>query len=307
MGNLLFCCKKEKEDTSAIFAPGESEKNFPIYTSTSDEYFTLVEKEFNLITSIQLLEYMNLLENFSIQKATVPFEGNYRHNFSQKDSFLNEIMHDYEFQSFIENKLFNVNEIVELYGEDIQTLALFKECFLKIYSALSLRLNTFLNNNKNKNEEIVTKLNLVALGILFCRGKNISKIKLFFDLFKNDNEIFIKSEKLDNYLITSFFIASYCLVSVRAFIDNEEKGLPKIDNKLTRILLNDKGLSQNNCENLLKYFNNKFFEEKEGLNWDEFKQKFNDDDNQENECFGWIFSTSGIRNKLEDKNILNNL
>lgn len=302
MGNLFFCCKKEPEDTSGVFAKGESEINFPIYTSSSDEYFTLVEKDFNLIVYIQLLEYMNLLETFTIQTATVPFEGNYRHDFSSKDAFLDNIMNQGEFQSFIENKLLSINEIVELYGEDIQTLALFKDCFLKIYSALNLRLKSFLGN-ANKNEEIITKLNLVAIGILFCRGKNISKIKLFFDLFKNENGVFIKSEKLNNYLISSFFIASYCLVSVRAFIDNEEKGLPKISNNLTQTLLDEKGLSQKNCEILLKFFNDKFFGEKEGLNWDEFKQKFSSDNKQENESFGWIFSTSGIRSKLEDKNI----
>ena len=302
MGNLFFCCKKEPEDTSGVFAKGESEINFPIYTSSSDEYFTLVEKDFNLIVYIQLLEYMNLLETFTIQTATVPFEGNYRHDFSSKDAFLDNVMNQGEFQSFIENKLLSINEIVELYGEDIQTLALFKDCFLKIYSALNLRLKSFLGN-ANKNEEIITKLNLVVIGILFCRGKNISKIKLFFDLFKNENGVFIKSEKLNNYLISSFFIASYCLVSVRAFIDNEEKGLPKISNNLTQILLDEKGLSQKNCEILLKFFNDKFFGEKEGLNWDEFKQKFSSDNKQENESFGWIFSTSGIRSKLEDKNI----
>ena len=302
MGNLFFCCKKEPEDTSGVFAKGESEINFPIYTSSSDEYFTLVEKDFNLIVYIQLLEYMNLLETFTIQTATVPFEGNYRHDFSSKDPFLDNIMNQGEFQSFIENKLLSINEIIELYGEDIQTLALFKDCFLKIYSALNLRLKSFLGN-ANKNEEIITKLNLVAIGILFCRGKNISKIKLFFDLFKNENGVFIKSEKLNNYLISSFFIASYCLVSVRAFIDNEEKGLPKISNNLTQTLLDEKGLSQKNCEILLKFFNDKFFGEKEGLNWDEFKQKFSSDNKQENESFGWIFSTSGIRSKLEDKNI----
>ena len=302
MGNLFFCCKKEPEDTSGVFAKGESEINFPIYTSSSDEYFTLVEKDFNLIVYIQLLEYMNLLETFTIQTATVPFEGNYRHDFSSKDAFLDNIMNQGEFQSFIENKLLSINEIVELYGEDIQTLALFKDCFLKIYSALNLRLKSFLGN-ANKNEEIITKLNLVAIGILFCRGKNISKIKLFFDLFKNENGVFIKSEKLNNYLISSFFIASYCLVSVRAFIDNEEKGLPKISNNLTQTLLDEKGLSQKNCEILLKFFNDKFFGEKEGLNWDEFKQKFSSDNARENESFGWIFSTSGIRSKLEDKNI----
>jgi hypothetical protein len=307
MGILFDCCKKEPEDTSLVFAPDEIEINIQEYISSSDQYFTLIEKNYNLMTSIQLLEYMNLLEVFSIETATIPFTGNYRHNFSSKDPFLDTIIHQDEFQSFIENKLFNITNIIQLYGEDLQTTALFKECFLKIYSALNLKLNSFYNK-PNKNEELIKKRNLVALGILFCRGKNISKIKLFFDLFKNDNNKFIKSENLDNYLMSCFFIASYCLVSVRALVDNEGKSLPRIDNRTTQMLLNEKGLAQKNSENLLKYFNNNFFgENKDELDWDEFKKKFISNENQENKSFGWILSTQGIRSKLEDKEFLNKI
>ena len=167
---------------------------------------------------------MNLLEVFNIETATIPFTGNSRHNLTSKDPFLDTIIHQDEFQSFIENKLFNITNIIELYGEDLQEMALFKECFLKIYSALNLTLYSFYNK-LNKNEELIKKINLEALGILFCRGKNISKIKLFFDLFKNDNNKFTKPENLDNYLMSCFFIASCCLVLVRALVDNEGKSL----------------------------------------------------------------------------------
>ena len=34
------------------------------------------------------------------------------------------------------------------------------------------------------------------------------------------------------------------------------------------------------------------------INWEEFKKKFTCDDSEEN-SFAWIFSTQGIRNKLE--------
>ena len=307
MGILFDCCKKEPEDNSLVFAPDEIEINIQEYISSSDQYFTLIEKNYNLMTSIQLLEYMNLLEVFNIETATILFTGNSRHNLTSKDPFLDTIIHQDEFQSFIENKLFNIANIIQLYGEDLQTMALFKECFLKIYSALNLKLNSFYNK-PNKNEELIKKRNLVALGILFCRGKNISKIKLFFDLFKNDNNKFIKSENLDNYLMSCFFIASYCLVSVRALVDNEGKSLPRIDNRTTQMLLNEKGLAQKNSENLLKYFNNNFFgENKDELDWDEFKKKFISNENQENKSFGWILSTQGIRSKLEDKEFLNKI
>lgn len=305
MGFLFSLCNKESDDNLTELIPGEQEINLPNYTSTSDTYFSLVENKYNLIKNIQLFEYMNLLENYNMETATIKFEGKYRYDFSSKDPFIDTKMSQIEFQSFIENKLLSVKELVELYGEDIPTISFFKECFMKIFSALNLRINSFYKN-ENKNEENIKKLNLIALGMLYCRGKNINKIKLFFDLFKNDNNIFIKSEKLDNYLISSFFIASYCLVSVRAFIDNEEKGLPKIDNKLMIILFNEKRLSQKYCEELLKFFNENFFGDKQELNWDEFKNKFIcNEGNDDNKSFGWIFSTAGIRNKLEDKNIIN--
>ena len=88
---------------------------------------------------------MNLLEVFNIETAAIPFTGNSRHNLTSKDPFLDTIIHQDEFQNFIENKLFNITNIIELYGEDLQEMALFKECFLKIYSALNLKLNSFYN------------------------------------------------------------------------------------------------------------------------------------------------------------------
>ena len=63
--------------------------------------------------------------------------------------------------------------------------------------------------------------------------------------------------------------------------------------------MNSNGLAQKNCENLLIYFNDTFFE-KENYTWDEFKKKF---EGSKNNSFAWIFSTKGIRSKLEDKNI----
>lgn len=52
------------------------------------------------------------------------------------------------------------------------------------------------------------------------------------------------------------------------------------------------------CENLVKVFNDSFFT-KETFNWEEFKGKFEDLENG----FGWIFSSKGIRRKLEENNV----
>ena len=292
------CCQRVSKDTSSIFAPGEREISFPDYKSTTDKYFVLIEGKYNLINHIQLLEYMNLLEKFSIKTATINFDGQYRSNFSSKDEFLSTILYPGEFQSFIENKLLNTNDILYIYGEDEKTLALFKDIFIKIFNSLNTKLNTYYNTNK---KDKITKQNLVGLGLLFCRGQNISKLKLFFDLFKDENDNFIKSEKLDNYLISIFFISSYCLLSVRTTFNCPEQNLAKIGNNVAIDLLNENGLAQKNCENLLKYFNENFFD-KENLTWDEFKKKFG---NNKKQSFSWIFSTRGIRSKLEEIKIVN--
>ncbi len=293
MGTFL-CCKKFSEDTSSVFAPGENEIEFPEYSSHSDSYFILIETKYNLLNHVQLLDYINLLESFTLKTATIHSNVKYRSNFSSKDEFLNTIMHQDEFHSFIENKLLNINDILEFFGEDEQTISIFKECFVKLISATNVKLNSYYQTNK---EDKVTKRNLVGLGLLYCRGQNISKVKLFFDLFKNDEEKFVKSENLDSYLIGIFFMASYSLLSVRTTINMPLQDLPKIQNNLARDLLNRNGLSQKNSENLLKYFNKTFFD-KESFTWKEFKNKFG----YKKDSFSWIFSTKGIRSKLEDKN-----
>ena len=58
-------------------------------------------------------------------------------------------------------------------------------------------------------------------------------------------------------------------------------------------------MTQKHVGNLLKYFNEKFFD-KESFTWEEFKKKFEKDNSN---SFAWIFSTKGIRSKLEDKRI----
>ena len=59
------------------------------------------------MTYIQLVDYINLLENYSIETATVPFSGKMRTEFSGKDAFLSQTMSVDEFQSFIENNSYN--------------------------------------------------------------------------------------------------------------------------------------------------------------------------------------------------------
>ena len=51
-------------------------------------------------------------------------------------------------------------------------------------------------------------------------------------------------------------------------------------------------------QNLLKVFNETFFD-KEEYTWEEFKEKFNKEENG----FQWILSPKGIRKKLEENDV----
>ena len=52
-------------------------------------------------------------------------------------------------------------------------------------------------------------------------------------------------------------------------------------------------------QNLLNKFNESFFEDKESLTYDEYKNKFKNKENG----FGWIFNSKGIRFMLEKNNV----
>ena len=151
--------------------------------------------------------------------------------------------------------------------------------------------------NNDKNPVVIKKKNLIPIGLIFCTCNNIEKIKLFFDLFKNDKNEFCKSEELNDFLLSDFLIASYCLISARNKIGKNNENIEELKNDDLNKLVNCAELQEN--LNLVKVFNDNFFKDKESFNWLEFKQKFEDKENG----FGWIFSSKGIRRKLEGNNV----
>ena len=126
-------------------------------------------------------------------------------NSFQLNEFLSNYFYEELFQSFIENAILKDREV----GEE-ETI--FKEMNAELFKSLKLKLK------QNYNEDIskkITKRDLISLGILFCKTSNISKIKVVFDIFKNENEEFVKSKELDEYLLCCFLISSYCMISAK--------------------------------------------------------------------------------------------
>ena len=286
-------CRKKGYQKVNYLAPSEKEIDFKDYSSPNDEPLNIIEGKQNFFNFVQLIEYINLLDQFSIQSSTVSSEGTVRTKFSSKDEFLKQEISSEEFQSFIENKIFTLEDLYEITGNNQVAASIFKQICIEIYKALELKLKQHYNN---ESPIVIRKRNLLPIGILFCSSNNIEKIKFIFDIFKNEKDEICKSEELDDYLLSLFLTGSYCLISARNKIGgnyNEVGKLPKED--LVK-LVNCAELKD--CENLVNTFNNDFFV-KEAYTWEDFKGKFEDLENG----FGWIFSSKGIRRKLEENNV----
>ena len=283
MGN---CCSifHKIEFQSTLLAQNEEEIDFPSYSSISDSHLECLEKDNNILRYITLIEYLNLLSYFTLDTATVPFEGTYKISFSSKDEFLSKTFYEELFQSFIENSILKDREKGE-------TEITFKEICMELFKSLKLKLTQHFGDKSKK----ITKRDLICLGTLFCKTSNISKIKILFDIFKNEKEEFSKSEELDEFLLCSFLISSYCLISAK-------KKLSSINPMIAELSLEDlKSMLQyaelKDCQNLVNYFNFYFFD-KNSFTWEEFKHKFEGKE----DGFGWIFSSKGIRQKLQENN-----
>ena len=293
MGN---CCEKRTYQKINYLAPEEREIEIKDFDSPNDKNLEILESKFNFFNFVQLVEYVNLLDQFNIQTSTIITDEPMRTNFSSKDEFLKQTMSIEEFQSFIENKIFDLEGLFEIIGNqnNQESISIFKDMCLEIYRALDLKLKQ--HSKENNETDLIKKSNILAIGILFCACENIEKIKLIFNIFKNENEEFCKSNDFDDYLLTQFLISSYCLISARKKISNTALQIEKIEEDDLINLANVSELK--NCENLVKKFNETFFE-KESYKWEEFKRKFEDIDNG----FGWVISSKGIRRKLEENNI----
>ena len=289
------CCNKRSSlSSSKSMAPSnEREISVQKYTSSNDSFFDEIENKYNILTYIQLVEYINLLEFYNLENATLDFKGEMKTEFSSKDTFLSYVMSVDEFQSFIENKLLKLTEIYELSGKNEQMITIFKTVFREIYSSLELKLNQHYGVKTN---DRITKKTLIPLGILFSISNVVGKIKLIFDIFKNDDGVFTKSSEFDDYLLSSFLICSYCMISARRKISATAPNIPEMSKE---DLIKCLGVCElKDCQHLINVFNDSFFD-KDSFTWIEFKEKF---ENKE-KGFQWILSSRGIRKKLEENNV----
>ena len=276
------------------FCPNEKEIKFLDYESTYKEFLDIIDLKYNFFTYISLIEYMNLLESFTVETSTSPFEGKMRNNFSPKDKFLTQDLNVDEFQSFIENKILKISVLVDTNEKNSDQISIFKEAFLEIFNSLLLKLK---QNYPDKESDSISKRDLISIGLLFCDSNNIDKIKVFFDIFKNEDEKFTSKPELDEFLLCLFLISSYCMVSARKKVSNDNSKIPALNKEYLIKMISVSELKDS--QNLVKIFNENFFKDSSNYNWEEFKNLFKN----KNSGFGWIFSSNGIRQKLEENNV----
>ena len=291
MGFDLCCQKKLSKKELYSFAPTREKEILRIkYKSNYDFLFEELEHKYNILGHIQLIDYVNLLNNYEPETATLNLTGVMKKDYSHHDYSLSYVMTVDIFQNFIENKLYKTSEIIQLSEKKELMLSTFTEVCREIFNSLELKLNQHYEEKRN---DRITKKILISLGVLYCKSDVIGKIKLIYDLFKNDKDKFVKSEDFEKYLISSFLICSYCMLSVRKKIIRANKKIPEMKEEdfINCLKVCQLKISQN----LLKIFNENFFD-KDEFDWNEFKSKFNQKENG----FQCILSPKGIRKMLEE-------
>ena len=280
------CNQKEKDKDLDLAEQIDEEIKFPLYYSKSDSLFDSI-KGINLFQQITLIEYINLLSNTTLENSDTIYEGPFKINFSYYDSqnFINSYVSDELYNNFINKRILSHRKLDE--NETI-----FRDMCIEIYNILKTKLKEHYQNDNAQ----ITKKDLISLGLFFCKGTNAYKMKLIFDLFKNNKGYLEQNEFFDEFLLCNFLIGSYILLHAKKNMGGNNQIISEIPSVEIDKFMEIYDL--NNCENLLKEFNLCFFNGMK-LTFYEYNRNFKDSNG-----FGWMFFPEGIRQKLEENKFI---
>ena len=285
----MGCCRSElSKNLINIIALDEQEITFEQYSSTNDKIFEPIEIGYNIFRKISLIEFINFLDNFSPNFPIFDYKG-LKINFSSNEKFLTEKILLEEFEEIITKKILVSYESKETLIKKEILFPIFKSICQIIYKSLEEKLILY-----KKKKIYIIKRHLLSIGFIYCQSTNIGKIRLLFDLFSKDGK-FGPSNEINDFLISLFIIVTNSMINARIELGGKYN-IPKL--KENELILTYRISEMKGLENLLKYFNHHFFNDKQSFEYSEFREKFIDDE----ECFNWIFSPSGIRYKLEHNN-----
>ena len=87
-----FCRKPEFTKRIDYLAPDENEIILKDYSSPNDILLDIIETKQNYFTQIQLVDFVNLLEQFNIETSGVITDEPMHTDFSSDDEFLEKYM-----------------------------------------------------------------------------------------------------------------------------------------------------------------------------------------------------------------------
>ncbi|MCQ2815967.1 MAG: hypothetical protein MJ252_01755 [archaeon] len=291
MGSVFTCCQRSPKDRNVgAFGSSEPEIEFNKYISSSDKNVEIIETKFNLISSLSLATYLNLLNEYSLETATLTNRPEIKTEFTNEDSLLKDELTSDELQPFFEGKLKKNPFLRDQVDKDEGLFTAFKDTYDAFYEALKTRL---VKKKEFNISETLYKKHLIVFGLLYCQSSNVGKVKLFFDLFKKEDKIIFDKE-MEQMLFTLFTAGSYCPVYALNKLQTVHKKYIKTIEKseITRMV----NISQTkDTENLINLTKEKIWgDSEEGITYSEFKSKF------ENHEIDWLFNSKGIRKVMED-------
>ena len=311
MGKL--CCKNED------FEEDDYDGNYPIlsdmikykdlllppYTSMGDKFYEKLEKKYNFLKKIKLSDFLISLANFSKRNMTLTDSYSKKYEFSMNDEFFEEDFCQEYFQVFLENKIFKHESLYEFSGKnEIISNNIFKRGLLIMHKGLAKKLVQNAKENENGNVElnennIIKKKDIICFGLLYCGGRKKKKVKLLFNLFK-ENDVIKSSEKFSRCLLSLFLIASYCILDAKIILSRQNKEIGKIKKDDFKKLIDCAQLRDS--QNLVKVTNKLIFGEdlSKSLSFGEFKNLFT---LNKNKSLGFLLSPSGIRYMLQENNV----
>lgn len=298
MGNL--CNKVLQREIYGISSLSlEMSKNddkdiiIPLYTSDCDEDIEKIEFEYNYLKEINFYDYINSLKSFNNDKKN-------KDNIFIKDDYFKKNFPLEEFQLFIENNILKDKSIDLKLGTKEIEKNIFKDTLINIYKGVSKLLyeHKIKYNKEIEQKNVYSKGDAITLGLLYCKGNNIDKIKFLFYLFSNCGNL-KKSYDFDEFLLSLFLTGTYGILLSRIKVGPKYDELGELNFVLSQKYLDSFQLK--NSENLVKVTNDLIFGKKGNLNYNfsDFQNKFSDD---KNNSFGFLISSKGIR-YMHNKNI----
>ena len=259
----------------------------------------------NYLKYIDFNDYMISLSNFSIENADLPDSySKIKYSYSCEDEFYNETFNIEYLQSFIESKILkhkNVYEKAFHSDNSHERTLLFKDFLLNLYKASLPKVkqieleNGIIEENVNENT-IMKKNSAIIYGLLFCEGDDWLKVKIFFNLFKQNNKL-KKSEALDQFLFMLFITATYSMCYARNML-SKYAALGEVDQDDMSDIMTI--FQIDTTKKLVEYTNKLLFgrEQNNELIYEQFRESCQV--TEKKESVSYLFSSRGIRYMHKD-------